>query len=103
MRGVFGFVDMDNAINEEEVARKILFSKYNEWEYEKEIRILSENQWYQLNAPIKRVIAGQRMSKALFDVLNIVCTKLNIPLNRVGIGDEGIDADYVKPFEGFKK
>ena len=103
MRGVFGFVDMDNIDNEEEVARKILFSKYNQWEYEKEIRILSENQWYKLNAPVKRVIAGQRMSKALFDVLNIVCTNLNIPLNRVGIGDEGIDADYVKPFEGFKK
>ncbi len=103
MRGVFGFVNMDDVTNEEDVARKILFSKYNEWEYEKEIRILSENQWYNLEKPITRVIAGQRMSKALFDVLNITCTKLGITLNRVGIGDEGIDADYVEPFKGFKK
>lgn len=103
MRGVFGFVDIDNVENEEDAARKILFSKYNEWEYEKEIRILSESPWYKLDKPIQRVIAGQRMSKALFDVLNITCTKLGITLNRVGIGDDGIDADYVKPFKGFER
>jgi len=103
LRGVFGFVNMDRVISEEEVARTILFSKYREWEYEKEIRILSENQWYKLEKPVSRVIAGPRMSKALFDVLNITCTKLKITLNKVGIGDEGIDADYVEPFKGFRK
>lgn len=103
MRGVFGFVDMERFTTEEEAARMILFSKYNEWEYEKEIRILSENQWFNLGSPVSRVIAGPRMSKALFDVLNIVCTSLNVTLNRVGIGDTGIDADYVEPFNGFRK
>jgi hypothetical protein len=103
MRGVFGFVDMERFTTEEEAARMILFSKYNEWEYEKEIRILSENQWFNLESPVSRVIAGPRMSKALFDVLNIVCTSLSVTLNRVGIGDTGIDADYVEPFKGFRK
>ena len=102
-RGVFAFVDMDRFTSEEEAARTILFSKYSEWEYEKEIRILSENQWYELEKPVCRVIAGPRMSKALFDVLNITCTNLGITLNKVGIGDDGIDADYVEPFNGFKK
>tara|TARA_R110002124_G_scaffold76682_1_gene205356 strand:+ start:2357 stop:2995 length:639 start_codon:yes stop_codon:yes gene_type:complete len=102
-RGVFGFIDMEKFTTSEEAARTILFSKHSEWEYEKEIRIISENQWFKLQKPISRVIAGQRMNKALFDVLNIVCTNLNITLNRVGIGDTGIDADYVEPFRGFGK
>jgi hypothetical protein len=101
LRDVFAFVDMDQYNNEEEAAREILFSKYREWAYEKEVRILHDSQYYPLISPVKRVIAGHRMSKALFDVLNIVCNKLQITLNRVGIGDTGIDADYVAPFKTF--
>lgn len=102
-RGVFGFVNLKDGIDVEEAAKSILFSKNSEWSYEKEIRILSNNMWYELDSPVERVIAGPRMSKALFDVLNIVCTKLNIKLNRVGIGDTGIDLDYVEPFKEFEK
>lgn len=43
------------------------------------------------------------MSQALFDVLNITCTNLGIELNRVGIRDTGIDADYVAPFKFFNR
>lgn len=102
-RGVFAYIDMENFNSEEEAARTILFSKYHEWEYEQEVRILNTSEWYELDSPVKRVIAGSRMNEALFDVLNITCTKLDITLNKVGIGDEGIDADYVKPFEEFSK
>lgn len=102
-RGVFGFVDMDKFTSEAEAARTILFSKYQEWEYEQEIRILNDTEWYHLPSPPTRIIAGPRMNKALFDVLNIVCTTLGITLNKVGIGDDGIDADHVTPFKGFKK
>jgi hypothetical protein len=102
-RGIFAYVDMERFQSEEAAARTILFSKYSEWEYEKEIRILNETEWYMLQKPIKRVIAGPRMNKALFDVLNITCNTLGITLNKVGIGDEGIDADHVDPFTSFKR
>lgn len=98
-RGVFAFLDMDDNISEDEAAKKILFSKYDEWQYEQEIRILNDSEWFELRRPIKRVIAGHRMPKALFNVLNITCNSLGIILNKVGIGDEGIDADYVAPPE----
>ena len=98
-RGVFAFLDMDDNISEDEAAKKVLFSKYDEWQYEQEIRILNDSEWFELRRPIKRVIAGHRMPKALFNALNITCNSLGIILNKVGIGDEGIDADYVAPPE----
>ena len=100
-RGIFDFVDMAKFTEEDDVARRLLFSKHIDWSYEKEIRILNESEWYKLKFPITRVIAGARMGKALFEVLNIVCTSKNITLNKVGIGDEGIDADYVTPYKFF--
>ncbi len=94
-RGVFAFLNMNRPMPEDEAARKILFSKYKEWEYEKEIRVLGEHEYYTLETPVRRVIAGHRMPRGLFDVLNITCTSLGIEFSRVGIGDEGIDAGYV--------
>lgn len=98
-RGVFAFVDMNNFRTEEEAARTILFSKYHEWEYEQEVRILHDEKWYKLTNPITRVIAGPRMDDSLFKVLNIVCTKLGVEINKLGIGDEGLDIDPVQPIE----
>lgn len=96
-RGVFAFLDMDQVLDEEEAAKRILFSKYQEWSYEEEIRLLSTNEWYELEQPIRRVIAGQRMNQALFKTLALVCERENIEFCKVGIGDEGIDADRVRP------
>ncbi|MCF8245500.1 MAG: DUF2971 domain-containing protein [Saprospiraceae bacterium] len=102
-RGVFAYLNMDEFTDVDEAARTILFSKYDVWSYEQEIRILNESQWYEIEKPITRVIVGHRMNKALFDVLNITCSNLGIELNRVGIGDTGIDADFVKPFKELKR
>lgn len=96
-RGVFAFLDMDQVRDEDEAAQRILFSKYQEWSYEKEIRILSTDEWYELARPIRRVIAGHRMNQALFKTLALVCERENIQFCKVGIGDEGIDADRVYP------
>ena len=90
---------MKEYIDEEDAARDILFSKNKEWKYEEEIRILNDSEWYELESPVTRVIAGHRMPHALFEVLNITCTSLGIPFNRIGIGDEGLDADHVDPPE----
>ncbi len=95
-RGVFAFLDMDQVLTEDEAARTILFSKYQEWSYEEEIRILS-NQTYYNDIAVRRVIAGHRMNEALFDTLEMVCEREGIQFCKVGIGDEGIDADRVPP------
>jgi len=83
----------------ERAAEEILSSKYNEWAYEKEVRILQPSEWYKLQRPVRRVIAGHRMPPAVLDALQIVCERRNIILDRTGIGDEGTDADSVPQLE----
>ena len=80
-----------------QVAKDILSSKYQEWEYEKEIRILNEENWYPLTTQIKHVIAGHCMNPAIFKGLRIICHQKNITLSQTSIGDNGIDADNVNP------
>jgi len=96
-RGVFGFIEMSSRINTVRAAEEVLSSKYQEWSYEKEVRILQRGEWYALKKPVSRVIAGHRMKPALFEALRIICDAKRIPLCRTGIGDEGIDADRVEP------
>ncbi len=102
-RGVFAFVDLESALDEDAVAKTILFSKYEEWAYEKEIRILHDQTFFKLKKPIKRVIAGHRMPKALFQVLNITCNGLGITFNKIGIGERGLYLDPVPPPKSVKK
>jgi hypothetical protein len=39
------------------------------------------------------------MQPAVLDALQIICERKDITLNRTGIGDEGIDADFLPPLE----
>lgn len=94
-RGVFAGVSESEYENPASIARAVLSSKYNAWAYEKEIRILTTETFYKPSNPVTRVIVGHRMEPALFDALKIVCEKLDIQIARTGIGDEGIDADFV--------
>jgi hypothetical protein len=94
-RGVFEFLDMDAVRDQDEAARRILFSKYKEWRYEEEVRILSPGEWYHLDRKPLRVIVGHRMNLALQSTLALVCERMGIDFRRVGIGDEGLDADSV--------
>lgn len=96
-RGVFAGVRLDGRVNAQEVAEEILGSKYSEWAYEREIRVLHKERFFQLAAPVRHVIAGHRMERALFDALNFICHTKGIRFSCTGIGDEGIDADYVEP------
>lgn len=97
-RGVFAAVNESNSADPSSVAKAVLSSKYDAWSYEQEIRILTTEYFYKLKNPISRIIAGHRMAQPLFDALRIVCEKLDIEVARTGIGDEGIDADYVSPY-----
>jgi hypothetical protein len=98
-RGVFAHVSFDRALDAERTAEQILSSKYKEWSYEQEVRILQADEWYELQIPVRRVIAGHRMHPAVFEALRIICERRSIILNRTGIGDEGIDADRVPPLD----
>ena len=95
-RGVFANIDISQNPSEDQAAQDILFSKNKVWEYEKEIRILHDSDFF-YEFKITRVIAGHRIEEALFDVLNMICNQMSIPFGKVGIGDEGIDFDYVEP------
>lgn len=98
-RGVFATVNLAARGDPDAHARRILFSKYDEWEYEEEIRILNRGPYYNLPNRPRRVIAGSRTNAALFDTLHLVCERLGIDFAKVGIGDEGIDADFVAPLD----
>lgn len=95
--GVFSYVSIDSVSNPFGVAQKILSSKYSEWSYEREVRVLNDSEFFHLRKPVSRVIAGHRMKPALFEALRIICKSKKIPLFTTGIGDEGIDADFVPP------
>lgn len=92
-RDVFAFLDMDTIADERTAAEKILFSKYREWEYEKEIRILNHSEWYHLDRRVPRIIVGHRMKDVLVDTLAIVCDREGIELCKVQIGDSGIGVE----------
>jgi len=94
-RGVFGHVAADLASDPNSVAEEVLSSKYKEWEYEKEVRILNHGEYFALPKPVTRIIAGHRMKSALFEALKIICKDQGVALCKTGIGDEGIDADVV--------
>jgi hypothetical protein len=95
-RGVFAELNLNRNPNPYSTARQILSSKYREWEYEQEVRILHRDEWFPLQRPVCRVIAGHRMTPALFEALRIVCDSKKIPFRKTGIGDTGIDADYIE-------
>jgi hypothetical protein len=94
-RGVFGHLAMNNGLDPSQAAHEVLSSKYSEWKYEQEVRILNHGEFFQIPTPVKRVIAGHRMKPALFEALRIICESKRVGLYRTGIGDEGIDADRI--------
>ena len=98
-RGVFGHVSFNQPVVPSQAAEQVLSSKYKEWEYEKEVRILQPKQFYELPSPVNRIIVGHRMNPAVFEAVRIVCEDRGIVLCRTGIGDERIDADRVPPRE----
>lgn len=102
-RGGFAHVSFGDVFNAERAAEEILSSKYKEWKYEKEVRILQPGKWYSLPTPVRRIIAGHRMHPAVLSALQIVCERKNITLRRTGIGDEGIDADSVLAFDDMER
>ena len=93
--GVFSSITLPTDKDPLECANQILTSKYQEWSYEKELRILNNDIWYEFENPVRRIIVGHRINPALFTAIEIICKEKGIILCRTGIGDEGIDADLI--------
>ena len=83
------YLDLNAFHNEDEAARAVLFSKYKIWEYEQEIRILHESEWYEIPNKVKRVIVGHKTNPTLTTALKIVCRDYGISCEGMEIGKEG--------------
>ena len=89
-RGIFSQVSIEDNNHPTEIAETILSSKYDEWKYEKELRILNNSEWYSLKSPVTKIIIGHRMNPALVKALRIICKNKNIILMKSVITDDGI-------------
>lgn len=94
-RGVFAELRMSPTFSAEVAAQAVLSSKYLEWAYEREVRVLQQDEWYPLRKPVRRIIVGHRIDEGLFRGITAICKDAGIPLYRTGIGDEKIVADLI--------
>lgn len=79
-------------------AKKVLNTKYKDWEYEKEARIIQKQRFFDLKYPISKVIVGPRTSPLIVSVLKSICVKQGIILEKMVISDTGtlcFDLDQV--------
>ena len=83
-----------------EIAEQILTSKYMEWKYEEEVRILRQGEWFSLSDPVRRVICGHRMNPAMLETLRIVCARNGIEICKTDILESGeISTDSILPLD----
>ncbi len=71
-------------------ARTVLLRKYEDWSYEKEVRIVGTDPYYRLTQPISRVVLGSRVTPAVTAALQILCRHYDIELERMVVADWGI-------------
>lgn len=83
--------------NKEMIVRKVLSKKYKIWRHEKEVRIITTSEFYNLSNPIQRVIVGSRMNQAMVSALHLICSHFKIALERTVIADWGIYTVGVQP------
>lgn len=84
-------VDMNQFRGTSAEVETILSTKFEEWDYEKEVRIIQDDTWYSLKSNISRVVCGQRMNHAMYEALRIVCDTKNIPISQMYMDEDGID------------
>ncbi|MCB9779850.1 MAG: hypothetical protein H6742_14890 [Alphaproteobacteria bacterium] len=94
-RGVFAHLSTPVLGDADAMAKDVLSSKYDAWAYEQEVRVLQRDPVFKLSGPVTRLIVGHRMNPALVKGLSLICKAEGIEMFRTGIGDEGIDADWL--------
>ncbi|MBZ5762887.1 DUF2971 domain-containing protein [Rhizobium sp. VS19-DR104.2] len=88
-----------NGADTNNVARKILSSKHKEWSYEKEVRILSDQAFFNA-AEIHHVTLGIRTSTSDENEVIRACRRREIPLYKLRLGDEGLEE---RPFDEYQR
>jgi hypothetical protein len=76
----------------QESAKIILTTKFTDWHYENEVRIISANNYYNLTQPISRIILGPRTTTNLTNALYLICSHLDINVERMVTTDKGISS-----------
>lgn len=90
--------ELKSSNNIEINAKRVLTTKFKDWEYEKEARIIQKQRFFDLKYPISKVIVGPRTSPLIVSVLKSICVKEDIILEKMVISDTGticIDLDQV--------
>jgi hypothetical protein len=78
--------------NFDAIALAFLSRKDRDWSYENEVRIIQTDTWFQLAAPVQRIIVGRRFSKSLLRALRLVCEDQNIELKCASIENRQVVA-----------
>ena len=58
-------------------------TKFDDWRYEEEVRVISNNEYYKLSRPITRIIVGSKTPPVVISALCIVCKHYDIGLERM--------------------
>ncbi len=66
-----------------------LTRKTTAWRYEREVRITTRAQFYELAKPVHRLIIGSRMDQSILRALAQVCSAHGIPMERAVVADWG--------------
>lgn len=70
-------LDSDNIIDDKDI-ENILMSKYNNWKYEQEYRLLSKDKFYNIENNLKLIIIGHRIDNHIKEMLYRECINNNI-------------------------
>ena len=70
-------LDSENKINDKDI-EKILMSKYNNWKYEQEYRLLSKDKFYNIENNLKLIIVGHKIDNHIKEMLYRECINNNI-------------------------
>ena len=81
-------LDSENKIDDKDI-EKILMSKYANWKYEQEYRLLSKDKFYNIEDHLKLIIIGHRIDTNIKNMLYHECIKNNIEVYTTYI-------DYIK-------
>jgi len=87
---MYPLFELDETTDTDRTARDILFSKYEEWRHEQEVRIICNNEHFSLREGVSRVIVGHRMHTALQNSLEIICDREGIDFQVLEIAKTGL-------------
>lgn len=84
-------INANNMADVGNMADEILTTKYEEWNYEQEVRIIQhESIWFKIPQP-RRVVLGPRMPDGLAQAIKIVCDSQSIEVERLYIDGAKFD------------